>query len=88
MKISITQFAELAKDTNSSELPLGARSIGNQVLTAVGTTTASVEGCRFVRIATDTAVMADLYGASLLLPAGSVEFFPLGEAKTITFTAA
>lgn len=80
MKVTITAYRELAKDSNGNPLPIGGTKLSTQKLTADGTAAAMPTDARFVRVATDTAIHFDSLGAGAadtdeMLPAGAVEFF-------------
>lgn len=91
MKVTITSFRRLAVDANGNVLPMGGDRIEGATLTAAGSTVAHSEA-EFVRIATDTAITHDAMKAGAsnpeLMPAGSVEFFPVAGGNTITVALA
>lgn len=81
MKVSISEYRDLARDGNMNPLPLGgAQRIACQVRTAVGLATALGADTRFVRIATDTFITTNINGGAAgandeVIPANSVEYF-------------
>lgn len=80
MKVSLTQYRRCAYDANGNPLPVGGDKITSQVITAAGAFAALADDCRFVRLATDTAIQVETTGGaaganSELFPANSVEFF-------------
>lgn len=94
MKCSITQYRACAVDANGNPIPVGdARGIlGRQCLSAVGAFAALSAECRFIRLATDTAIQMDIQGgattvADEVFPAG-VEFIAVNGGETFTIAAA
>lgn len=93
MIVSISQFAALAQDQNGNTLPLGKQRLACQVRTSAGAFTALAGGCRFVRLATDTAIQLDIDGgttsaADELFPANSVEYLAVDGGEVLTIAAA
>lgn len=90
MIVTINQFSKLARDQQGNYVPLGAGVSGNQTLTAAGAATALNAGTKVVRIATDTAIKIDVFGASTdaYMPAGTSEYFAAWGSQVITVTAA
>lgn len=88
--ITLAYFTQLAQDANGAEMPMGTGFLGGEVLTDFDESAAAPSGTKMVRIATDSDCLVDAYGASagqeLLMPAGTVEFFPAATAQTFTFT--
>ena len=92
MIVSISQFSTLAQDQNGNVLPLGKQRLACEVRTSAGAFTALSANCRFVRIATDTAIHLDIDGgattsADELFPAGCVEYLAVDGGETISFAA-
>lgn len=88
MLTTIDQFTGIAQDDNGVPLPILKGWLAAQELTATGAAAALHANAKFVRIATDTAVKVDAYGAGskVLLPAGAVEVFPVAGAQVLTFS--
>jgi hypothetical protein len=92
MIVSISQFATLATDQNGNVLPLGKQRLACEVRTTAGAFTALSVGCRFVRLATDTAIHLDIDGGSTntsdeLFVANSVEYLAVDGGETLTIAA-
>lgn len=86
MKVSITQFRDLAVDALGNVLPMGRDRLGCEVRTAAGAFAALSADCKFVRLATDTAIQMDIAGGATdatdeLFPANSVEFLAINGAS-------
>lgn len=86
--ITITQFQRLGVDANGDAIPIADGFVAGQTMTDAGTSNAMTDGARFVRIATDTSYYCNVYGTGtqVLLPAGSIDFFPVRDGQTIAFT--
>ena len=93
MKVSLSEFAALAKDADGAPLPLGKNRLACQVLTGAGAASALNTKTRFVRLATDTAIQVDITGGATdatdeLFPANSVEFIAVHGGEVLTVAAA
>lgn len=93
MLVTISQFRTLAKDANGNTLPLGDERLSCQARTSAGAFTALDAGCKFIRVATDTAIQLDINGGSTtsadeLIPANTVEWFSTDGGETMTIAAA
>jgi len=90
MKISIHEFRSLVRDPeNLEQLPIGRDCVRGEVLTATGAAAACHANAKLARIATDTAVSVNAYGAGfppVFLPAGAIEWFPVASAQVLTFS--
>jgi hypothetical protein len=87
--ITISQFQRLGRDADGQGIPIADDYVGGETMTAAGASDPMASGAMFVRIATDTAYTVDVYGAGTeaLLPANSVDFFPVEAGQVLTFTA-
>lgn len=89
MIVTITEFAQLARDQNGNVLPLGSHRIGCQELTAAGAFNALQTSTSFVRLATDTGIRLTIDGAYFgYYPPNGVEFKAIGNGAVISFTVA
>lgn len=84
MIVTVTQYKTIHKTHNNEGLPIGGERCGHQKRASAGSFDALGEGCRFVRVATDTSITVDVDGADLFLPAGGIEFFAAKEGDQIT----
>jgi hypothetical protein len=91
MLVTITEFSQLARDSNGNVLPLGEGRIACNVRTTVGAFPALSGDTELVRIATDTAVQMDIRGGAtdssdeLFMP--GVEFIAVTGGETLTIAA-
>jgi hypothetical protein len=94
MIVTVTEFAQLARDLNGHLLPLGTNRIACQELTAAGAFEALQSATHFVRVASDTGLRVYVDGGYYgFFPPGGVEFKAMegGTASPrplISFTAA
>lgn len=87
-KITLNYFARNASNEGVANAA-GAKPTGGQALSGAGAATAAPTGSRFVRIATDTSFVSDVYGVGTetLHPANSAEQFPVKAGQVLTFSA-
>ncbi len=94
MKVVLTQYRQLPSDTDSNDLPVaGTKMTAGLKRTTDGDFTALVDECRFIRIATDTAIHVKLNGTGAadtdeMMPANSVEFFGAAEGSIVSILTA
>lgn len=87
MKVTLTQYREMPDDLGNNNLPLGGKPLASAKLTAAGSFAATDTDCRFVRIATDTAIHINFGAAAAdtdaMMPANTVEYFGCREDVVI-----
>lgn len=87
MRVTITEYRNLAQSAEGDDLPLGGGRITVQSRTSNGAFSALSDLTRFIRIASDTAITLDIDGGTTdeLFLAG-VEFMAVqgGEVLTVT----
>ncbi len=93
MIVSITEFATLAKDIAGQKLPLGQDRLACNVRVTNGKFPALHENCRFIRVATDTAILMDIEGGQLsgvdeLFVADSVEYIAVTGGEVLEIVTA
>lgn len=93
MKVSVTQFSTLARDSQGNVMPLGNGRLACEVRTADGAFAALQAHTKFIRVATDTAIHIDIDGGAVtaadeLMPANSTEFFAVDGGETINILTA
>lgn len=94
MKVNVIAYASLGK-VEGIDVPMGRSKTGGETRTSDGDFAAISTDARLIRVATDTTVYfkRDKAGASatntdLLIPANTVEFFPVAGGETPTVTTA
>lgn len=91
MLVTVTEYANLARDGAGSTVPLGGDRIASQKATAAGTIT--LDGStRFVRIATDTKIHVKPTGTGAadideLIPANAIDYLAT-RGTSLSFIAA
>lgn len=87
MKVTITEYRDLATDGAGHAMPLGTNRIATQTQAAAGAFSALNASTRFIRIATDTAITIDIDGGATdeLFPAG-VEYMAVNGGEVLTTT--
>lgn len=88
MLVTLTQFRKLALDSNGNICPMGSERINCMKRTSAGAFSALSPDCRFVRLATDTAIQLEIDGGGApsngeLFNAG-VEFLSVRGGETMT----
>lgn len=87
-KITLNYFARAASN-EGVQSSAGGSPTGSQALAGAGAAAAAPANSRYVRIATDTSFVSDVYGAGTetLHPANSAEQFPVKAGQVLTFSA-
>lgn len=81
MIVSISQFAKMATGIHGNRAPFVKDRLACQVRATNGSFAALDQNCRFVRVATDTAMFMNITGGPT---SGNDEFFP---ANTVEYIA-
>jgi hypothetical protein len=89
MIVTMTEFAQLARDQNGHLIPLGTNRLVCQELTGAGAFQALQGATRFVRLASDTGLRVYVDGGYYgFFPPGGVEFKAMEGGAVISVTAA
>lgn len=85
MKVTITEYRDLASDGAGHAMPLGKNRIRVQSQAAAGAFSALNADTSFIRIATDTAITLDIDGGTTdeLFPVG-VEYMAVNGGEVLT----
>jgi hypothetical protein len=92
MKVTVSQYRAAVQDGNGQILSMAGEKIASELRTTDGNFTALSDECRFIRIATDTAIHMDFTGAVTtaddLMPTNSVEYFGAREGAVVAILTA
>lgn len=91
MLVTITHLRTVTIEGNGEALPVGKEPVGNSdALTGAGASAPAGAGVTFARVATDTAITINGFGASSsdYMAAGSAEYFPSWPGRTFTVALA
>jgi hypothetical protein len=89
MIVTITEFAQMARDLNGHLLPLGTNRLSCQELTGAGSFQPLQSATHFVRLASDTGLRVYVDGGYYgFFPPGGVEFKAMEGGAVISITAA